>query len=306
MKFLVTGGSGFLGSYLISALQKISKNKIYIIDKKKPKYRSKNIVFIRQDLNHGNHIQLKKYDFDYIFHMAAELGVKNVIDNPIYTFDKNYISTIKVLDFAKKNKSLKRFFYFSTSEVYSKLNKNGKMSEKDKLFLPDIFHPRTSYWLAKIAGEFLTINSRLNYTIFRIFNVYGSDNKFTHVIPSIFKKLKSNKKVVFQNPSHERSFLFIDDFVEMVIKSLNNKFKNKIINIGNPSETIKIKDLIKKIKMLTKSKTKYKLKNFPNQSIQKRVPDINKFKKLNYDKFKFTNLNIGLKKIYETTNKNQK
>lgn len=306
MKFLITGGSGFLGSYLISALQKISKSKIYIIDKNKPKFKLKNVVFIRQDLNYGNDIQLKNYDFDYIFHMAAELGVKNVIDNPIYTFDKNYISTIKVLSFAKKNKNLKRFFYFSTSEVYSKLNRNGKMSEKDKLFLPDIFHPRTSYWLAKIVGEFLTINSKLNYTIFRIFNVYGSDNKFTHVIPSIFEKLKSNKKVIFENPNHERSFLFIDDFVAMIIKTLNNRFKNKIVNIGNPSETIKIKDLIKKIKIITKSKTKYKLKNFSNQSIQKRVPDINKFKRINNNKFKFTKLNIGLKKIYETKNKNQK
>ena len=91
--------------------------------------------------------------------MAAELGVKNVINNSIYTLDTNYITTKNIINFAKKNKNLKRIFFFSTSEVYSNLNKKKLMNENDKLLMPNIQHPRSSYWIGKIIGEFLVINS---------------------------------------------------------------------------------------------------------------------------------------------------
>ena len=192
--------------------------------------------------------------------MAAELGVKNVITYPLKTFDINYDSTKNIIRFAKKNKRLKRFFFFSTSEVYSKLNKEGKMSEKDDLQLPNIQHPRTSYWFAKIIGEFLILHSNIPYTIFRIFNVYGSYTKTTHVIPSIFEKLKKKKKSIFQNPEHSRAFIYIDDIVKIFILSMNKKFKNQTLNVGNPSEPIKIRSLIKKISLITNTKKNIHLK----------------------------------------------
>lgn len=302
MKILITGGSGFLGKNLAIGLSKDKKNKIFILDKNNPKIKSNNIFFIKCNLSNKNILFKIKKNFDYIYHMAAELGVKNVIDNPIKTVDINYVTTMNILDFAKKNKKLKRFFFFSTSEVYSKLNSKEKMSEKDKLELPEILHPRTSYWISKITGEFLTINSKIPYTIFRIFNVYGPNNKTSHVIPAIFKKLRSNRKVIFQNPTHFRSFIYIKDFVKILLISMQSQFKNKIINVGNPYESIQIKKLVGKIHKISMSKTKYKFINFPNQSIKKRIPDINKLNKLIKRKFKFTKLSNGLTEIYAKKN----
>lgn len=304
MNILITGGSGFLGINLALELAKNSKNKIHIFDIKGLKIKRKNIFFHKCNLNKPLFIKNKKKNFDYIFHMAAELGVKNVITHPLKTLDINYDSTKNIITFAKKNKRLKRLFFFSTSEVYSKLNKQGKMSEKDDLQLPNIYHPRTSYWFAKIIGEFLILHSNIPFTIFRIFNVYGSYTKTTQVIPSIFEKLKKKKKCIFQNPEHSRAFIYIDDIVKIFILSMNKKFKNQILNVGNPSEPTKIRSLIKKISLIINTKKKYSFKNVKNQSIKKRVPDIKKLEFLIKKKIKFTNLKNGLNIIYEK-NKNR-
>ncbi len=304
MNILITGGSGFLGINLALELAKNSKYKIHIFDIKEFKIKRKNIFFHRCNLNKPLFIKNKKKNFDFIFHMAAELGVKNVINHPLKTLDINYDSTKNIITFAKKNKRLKRLFFFSTSEVYSKLNKQGKMSEKDDLHLPNIYHPRTSYWFAKIIGEFLILHSNIPYTIFRIFNVYGSYTKTTHVIPSIFEKLKKKKKSIFQNPEHSRAFIFIDDIVKIFILSMNKKFKNQILNVGNPSEPTKIRSLIKKISLIINTKKKYSFKNVKNQSIKKRIPDIKKLEFLVKKKIKFTKLKNGLNIIYEK-NKNR-
>lgn len=304
MNILITGGSGFLGRNLALELSKNSKNKIHIFDIKEFKIKKKNIFFHKYNLNKSLFIKNKNFFFDYIFHMAAELGVENIINHPLKTFDINYDSTKNIITFAKKNKRLKRLFFFSTSEVYSKLNKEGKMSEGDDLLLPNIYHPRTSYWLAKIVGEFLILHSNIPYTIFRVFNVYGFDTKTTHVIPSIFEKLKKKKKSVFQNPEHSRAFIYIEDIIKIFILSMNKRFKNQILNVGNPYEPIKIKSLIKKISLITHSKKKYSFKNVKNQSIKKRIPDIKKLEFLMRKKIKFTKFKKGLNIIYEK-NKNR-
>ncbi len=236
--------------------------------------------------------------------MAAELGVKNVINNPLGTLQANYNCTKNIIQFAQKNKKLKRLFFFSTSEVYSKVNRYGMMSENDNLELPGISHPRTSYWFAKVYGEFLILNSKLPFTIFRIFNVYGPYTKATHVIPSIFEKLNSKKKCVFENPTHSRSFIYIKDIVKIFILSMQKKFENQTLNVGNPSEPINIKSLVKKISIILKSKKKYSFRDIKNQSIKKRVPDIKKLKNLIGKKIKFTKLENGLKIINEK-NKNR-
>ena len=146
------------------------------------------------------------------------------------------------------------------------------MSELDKIISPDIFHPRTSYWLSKYYGEFEIIQSKVPYTILRIFNAYGPGMKPTHVISETISKLnKKLKKCIFQNPNHSRCFIYIDDVVKIIINLLSKKFHNKIVNVGNPNEEIKIKELIFLIKKLMNNKSLILFKNFENNSISKRI-----------------------------------
>ena len=304
MNYLITGGSGFIGRHLVLALSKKRNSKIIVVDKVKPPLKRDNIFFIKGDISKFKTLEKITGKVDYIFHLAADLGVKKIIQYPISSLKNNLMTTENIIRFSKKKK-IKRLFFFSTSEVYSSLNKTGNMKENDNLSLPSINHPRSSYWLAKIYGEFLTIMSGTPYTIFRVFNIYGMNMKITHVIPSIFHLLRLKKKPSFQNPNHSRCFLYIDDGINIIIDSLKSKYKNQIINVANSTEEIKIKNLVKKIKKILNNKKEIKFKNVNNQSILRRIPNINKIRNLNSKKINFTKLDDGLlilKKFYENKN----
>ena len=183
MNFLVTGGSGFVGRNLVNALANIKNSKIYVIDKNTIKFEQKNVFFLKADINNINSLNKISVKIDYIYHLAADLGVKKVLKQPIQCLKNNTHIAENIVLFSKIKK-IKRLFFFSTSEVYSLLNKKGKMEENDDIKI-QTYHPRTSYLLSKVYGEFLTITSKVPYTIFRIFNIYGCNRLSTHVIPSI-------------------------------------------------------------------------------------------------------------------------
>ena len=304
MNFLVTGGSGFIGRYLVKALANIKNSKIYIIDRKLIKFEQKNVFFLKAYINNVNSLNKISAKIDYIYHLAADLGVEKIINQPVSSLINNTRITENIIFFSKKKK-IKRLFFFSTSEVYSLLNKNGEMQETDDLVIQNLNHPRTSYFLSKVYGEFMTISSNVPYTIFRIFNIYGCNRQIKHVIPSIFHKLKTKKQPTLENSNHSRCFLFIDDAIFIFLQSLKPSFKNQIVNVANPTEEIKVKDLLVKIKKLLNNKKKIKFKYVNNLSITKRMPSIKKLKQLIKTKIKFTKLDEGLlilKKFYENKN----
>ena len=207
MKYLITGGAGFIGLNLVKKLAKNKNNYIFIIDdlsKKNDKtdlshiLRKKNVKIKKKDLKKISDF-LKNYNFDYIYHFAAILGVQKVIDQPYDTLRENILTTISVINFARKQKKLKKICFTSTSEVYAytlekKLTKYPTPEDTDFLISRD-FNPRSSYLLSKVVGEYLINYSRLNYVILRPHNIFGPQMGFVHVIPQIIKKiLRSNKK----------------------------------------------------------------------------------------------------------------
>lgn len=304
MNFLITGGAGFVGRNLVNKLSSFKNVKIYVIDQVNYKFNLKNVFFIKADICNISNLKKINVKIDYIYHLAADLGVQKIVKFPLESLQNNLITTKNIIQFSKVKK-VKRLFFFSTSEVYSSLNKYGEMREVDDLKMPSIHHPRSAYWLSKVYGEFMTIRSKVPFTIFRIFNVYGSNPKTTHVIPSIFHKLKNNKVATFENPNHSRCFLYIDDAIFFFIEALKKSFKNEIVNVANSTEEIKIKDLVPKIQKLLNNKKKIKFNKIKNLSISRRNPSIKKIKKLIKKKFIFTKLDKGLlllKKYYENKN----
>jgi UDP-glucose 4-epimerase len=318
-KILVIGGAGFIGKNIIEHYAKNKRNKIDVIDNfsrgqndkfLKKILLNKNIKILKLDLS-SSRINLKnlKNSYDYIYQLAAILGVENVLNNPEKVLVNNYQIQYNSILIAKRQLKLKKFIFFSTSEVHIGSLKHLKVKfptkENFPIALDDLYNPRTSYSLSKIYGEALLHFSKLDYIILRPYNIYGPRMGMSHVIPQILKKIIKEKKFInVFSPNHSRSFCFIDDAIKQIINlTHNNKIKNSVHNIGNDKGEIKIKDLVKilvKICSKEKLKLKFKNKNISN-SPKRRVPYINK----NYQKnINFTPLRKGCEITYNWYLKN--
>ncbi len=300
MKYLITGGAGFIGLKLADKLSKNENNKIYLIDnfsKDTDKknllniLKKKNIKLIQLDLNDISK-HLKIYDFDYIYHFAAMLGVQKVINNPYSTLTQNILTTINLINFSKKQKKLKKICFTSTSEVYSytlkkKLTKYPTPENVDFL-ISKKFDPRSSYLLSKIVGEYLMNFSKLNFVIFRPHNIFGPQMGFAHVVPQLTKKIliNKNKKIIIENSNHKRTFCFIDFAIELMFNISHRKDSSKkIFNIGSPEKEISIMQLAQRINQILNSKKKLIASNLKKvNSPEKRRPHMKK--SLTYTKSK--------------------
>ncbi len=303
MKYLITGGAGFIGLKLTEKLIKNKSNQVFIIDNfsKNPVdkkisqiLKNKNVKLLKRNLNNISNY-LKIYDFDYIFHFAALLGVRKVINNPFMTLRENILTTINMINFSKKQKKLKKICFASTSEVYAytlqrRLTKYPTPENTDFLISKD-FNPRSSYLLSKIIGEYLVSFSELNYVIFRPHNIFGPQMGFAHVIPQLTKKiLKDDKsKVIINNSHHRRTFCDIKYAIELIFNISHKKNSSKkIFNIGSPDKDITIMSLAQKIKKILNSKKLLKSSNLrKDYSPEKRRPDMKRAIKYSKTKHNF-------------------
>ena len=308
MKYLITGGAGFIGIKLVEKLLKNKENKIYIIDNLSRKtdnkklldiLKNKNIKLIQKDLSLISNY-LKIYDFDYIYHFAAILGVKKVIDNPFITLKDNILTTINLINFSIKQKKLKKICFTSTSEVYAyslkkKLAKYPTPEDIDFLISKD-FNPRSSYLLSKIVGEYLINYSKLNFVIFRPHNIFGPQMGFAHVIPQLTQKILNHnkRKIIIHNAKHKRTFCNIEFAIDLIFNIFyKKKLTNKTFNIGSPEKEISIMELAQKIKKILNSKNQLISSNSEKDSSpEKRKPDMKR--SLNYSKINH-NFEKGLK-----------
>ena len=261
-KILVTGGAGFIGSSLAERLILDPENFVVIVDNlttgtkdRLPFSKNKNWHFIKADVNRFNDISaiMISYQFDYVFHYAAVVGVQRTLQNPVLVLD-DIIGIRNILDLAK-NTGVKCVYYSSSSEVYGEPVEFPQNEETTPL------NSRLPYAVVKNVGEsFLKSYHReygLNFTIFRFFNTYGPKQSNDFVVSKFIRAALADKEiVVYGDGKQKRTFLYIEDNLDSCVTIFEKrKYRNEVINIGHEEE-ISILDLAKTVIKLAKSKSK--------------------------------------------------
>jgi len=258
-KILITGGAGFIGGFLASALAK-GDAEIHLIDNFsrgqpdqfwKQLISHKNTTVLQRDLCQVGTTDNLDDDYDLIFHFAALLGVANVIARPYQTLTDNVTLLAETIRLAKRQKKLDRFVFASTSEVYAGallyLDLPIPTPEDVALALPDLGQPRSSYMLSKLYGEAMVQQSGLPYTIVRPHNIYGPRMGMLHVVPQLLEKIHkapAHSSIEVQSPTHRRSFCFVDDAVAMLIAcALEPACEAQILNLGNQAPEVSMREL---------------------------------------------------------------
>ena len=304
MNILVIGNSGLIGNALV---QKLIKKQIRLIcyDISKPKYSSE-ILFIKGSIEDLKILskKTKNIKIDVVVHLAAFLGVKNTEKNKLECLNTNILGTINVLDFCVKKK-VKKIIFSSSSEVYGE---GGKNFLREDFFLK----PKSIYGITKVVNEeyikAYCSKFKLNFNICRFFNIYGPNQRDEFVIPNFINKIKKNQIIeIYGSGNQVRCFCYVDDAVDILIKLIFSKIKNKTFNIGNNNEPTKIIDLAKLIYKLTQKKIRLKKVDFIDsdrssaREIYVRKPNISKaIKELNYSPK--TKLIDGIRKILNEKN----
>jgi len=302
--FLVTGGTGFIGSNICELL--VKKNyKVKIFDNNsrgnlnKIKKIRKKIKFIKGDIRDREPLIRASKNTDAIIHLAYINGTKYFYTKPVLVLDVAVKGIINVIEACITNR-IKELYLASSSEVYQTPNKIPT-DEHESLKIPNIFNPRYSYSGGKILTELMGIHYGKKYfkklIIFRPHNVYGPNMGYEHVIPEFIKRFKSlkNRNFKIKGTGNEvRSFIYIEDFLSAFGQILDKGKHLNVYNIGT-NEKIKIKDLAYKLSKFFKKKIVLKKASLARGGTKIRIPDINKIKRLGF-KPKF-NLNKGLKKL---------
>jgi nucleoside-diphosphate-sugar epimerase len=302
---LITGSSGFIGSYLISTLlsKKFSKKfHIYGVDIVKNKFFSakKNYTFIRKNLFKISDFKLNK-KIDIVIHLAGIPSPTFYKSKPLETFYLNCELAKIFLNFSKKNKS--KFIYFSSSEIYGNPDSKNIPTKENYEGTASSVSDRSCYDESKRAGETYTYIYKnlynMNCKIIRPFNFYGSGMRKNdkRVIPQFYKTaLNQNKIFVFNKGKQTRTYCHIIDAIPQIINVIFFG-KNFLYNIGNDQNEISASNLAIKIRNILNKKIKIiKIsypKKYPKQEPLRRCPDITLLKKeFNYKPM--VNLNKGL------------
>lgn len=260
-KILVTGGAGFIGSALAEKLTENKENFVVVVDDlttgelgKLPKP-AENFRFIKCDVNDYNDISeiMLSFQFDYVFHYAAVVGVKRTQKYPVKVLRD--IEGIKHILSLSKNTGVKRVFFSSSSEIY------GEPVEIPQNVYTTPLNSRLPYAIVKNVGEaFLRSYYKeygLEYTIFRFFNTYGPKQSVDFVISKFLINAMRNKDItIYGDGTQTRTFCYVDDNIDTTLKAFyENKLVNDVINIGGSRE-ITINELAETIIDLTNSKSK--------------------------------------------------
>jgi len=284
MRILVTGGAGFLGSHLVDRLLELGhevvvadnfytgskENIAHLLD-------NKSFELIRHDVTFPLYIEV-----DGIFNLACPASPIQYQKNPVQTFKTSVHGAINMLGLAKRTGA--RFLQASTSEIYG----DPHVSPQEESYWGNV-NPigiRSCYDEGKRAAETLTFDYHRQYgldiRVARIFNTYGPrmDANDGRVVSNfIVQALKGEPITIYGDGSQTRSFCYVSDLIEGLVKLFFTEKVYEPINLGNPSP-INMRHLAEEVLVLTGSKSKISFKELPGDDPKQREPIILKAEKL--------------------------
>lgn len=228
---LVTGGAGFIGLHLCRELLRQGL-RVDVIDDFSRGARDRDLTALESagvrvrslDLVHDNLVGLAREGYERVFHLAAIVGVANVLSRPWDVLNANVVALARLLTELRTGTNRPRVVFLSTSEVHLGTLRAGLLPfptpEHAPVLLGEAADARTTYMLSKLYGEALCAHSGLPYVVVRPHNVYGPRMGAAHVIPSLAqraRRLAAGEELVVASPSHTRSFCYVSDAVSQIV-----------------------------------------------------------------------------------------
>lgn len=297
-KCLITGGAGFVGSHLAETLL-ARGDTVYVVDDLSTGS-VENVEHMKNDRRFhytidsvmNERVLAELVDrVDIVFHLAAAVGVKLIVESPVNTIETNVHGTEMVLKLANKKK--KKVLIASTSEVYGKSNVVPFREDAD-LVMGATTKGRWSYACSKAIDEFLALayhkEKRLPVVIVRLFNTVGprQTGRYGMVVPNFVKQaLLGHPITVFGDGGQSRCFTYVADVVDALMRLADHPDAvGGVFNVGNDREEISILDLATRVKERTGSRSEIARIPYDQayeegfEDMQRRVPDLGKIKAL--------------------------
>ena len=293
MKALITGGAGFIGSHLaerllhdghdVAVIDDLSTGSIDNISHLKG---DKRFSYVIDSVTNEPLLAELIDQSDVVFHLAAAVGVKLIVEQPVHTIETNVHGTEVVLKHANKKKKL--VFIASTSEVYGK-SADVPFREGAELVLGATVKHRWAYACSKLIDEFLALaywkERKLPVVIVRLFNTVGprQTGQYGMVLPTFVRQALAGQPItVFGDGKQSRSFTYVGDVVDALVKLAHEpRAVGEVFNIGNTGE-VTIRDLAARVKELTGSDSAIQYIPYDDayeagfEDMPRRVPDISK------------------------------
>ena len=297
MRFLITGGAGFIGSHLAERLLGRGDRVVLLdnlstgsMDNIRHLKSSSELQYHLDNIENRQLVAELVDDADVIVHLAAAVGVKLIVESPVRTIETNVNGTQRILEAACKKRKL--VVTASTSEVYGK-NTCVPFREDADLVLGPTTKGRWSYAASKALDEFLALSywkeKKLPVIVVRFFNTVGprQTGRYGMVLPNFVKAALANEPIqVYGNGQQSRCFCDVRDTVEGLIRLIDTeRAVGEVVNVGN-TEEISIESLAQRVKQRTGSSSRIEFIPYDQayepgfEDMMRRVPSVDKLHSL--------------------------